>query len=62
MSGAGKPVTEGESWLSRTTKVPAVDITIHSASGERVRVVGGEVDVGDGAAVTLERVLNGTRS
>lgn len=61
LGGAGEPVAEGEHGLPRSPEIPTVDIAIHGAGRKRVRVVGREVDVGDGAAVGLKGVLDSAR-
>jgi len=38
-----------------------VHIAIHGAGGKEVWMMGGEVDIGDGPAVALQRMLDGTR-
>ncbi len=61
LSSTSKPVAEGQRGLPRSPEIPAVYIAIDGAGSQKVRVVGGEVDVGDGAAVSLEGVLDRTR-
>lgn len=61
LSGAGKPVTKGQHWLPGSPEVPAVNISVHCTSCERVRVVSGEIGIGNGSAVGLERVFNRPR-
>lgn len=53
LSGAGGPVTESKYGLPGPSKIPAMDIAVDGTSGEEVRVVGREVDVGDSSAVPL---------
>lgn len=57
---AGKPIAKCEGRLPRSSEIPAVDITVDSASGQEIWVVGREVDVGDGPTMALERMLDGT--
>ena len=56
---AGKPVAKGEDGLPRPPKVPAVNEAVDGTSRQHVMMVGREIDVGDGSAVGLERVLDG---
>lgn len=62
LGSTSEPIAKGESRLSRSAQIPAVNITIDRACREHVRVVSREVDVGDGPAMAFKRVLNGTRA
>lgn len=59
LGGAGEPVAKCEYRLSWASKIPTVYVTVDSARRELIWMVRRPIDVGDGSAVALERVLYG---
>lgn len=55
---ASEPVTETQRGLPRASEIPGVYIAIDSTRGEDVWMVSRKVDICDGAAMALQRVLD----
>lgn len=58
---SGEPISEAQCGLPGSPQVPAVDIAVDSTGGEHIRMVGREVDIGDGPAMAIQGMLDRSR-